>query len=156
MTPRGTSGMVRGMERPPVIRGLAEIVLVVADVERAARFYRDVIGLVPETEPTEHWAWFWAGEIGSPQRLAVHRGPLLFEEHSPHASGSRWAAGSRWGPIHFALRIDRQDLERAADRARHAGLAVHGPTRLEWMRATSYYCYDPDGNLVEWWSPDPT
>ena len=149
MPPYRTSGIVRGMERPPVIRGLAELVLVVADVARAARFYRDIIGLVPETEPTDEWAWFWAGEVGAPQRLAVHRGPLLFEEHSPHP------AGSRWGPIHFALRIDRQDLEPAAERARRTGLAVYGPTRLDWMRATSYYCFDPDGNLVEWWSPDP-
>ena len=31
--------------------GLAELVLIVQDVPSAARFYRDVVGLVPETEP---------------------------------------------------------------------------------------------------------
>jgi catechol-2,3-dioxygenase len=144
------SDIVRSMPSPPAVRGFSEIVLVVADVARSSQFYREIIGLIPETEPTEEWAWFWAGEVGTPQRLGVHRGSLLFEEHSPHP------AGARWGPIHFAFRIDRHDLESAADRARRAGIAVYGPTRFEWMRATSYYCYDPDGNLVEWWSPDPT
>ena len=34
---------------------LAEIVLIVEDVERSARFYRDVVGLVPENEPDDGW-----------------------------------------------------------------------------------------------------
>ncbi len=42
-------------------RGISETVLVVQDVEASARFYRDVVGLVPRTEPEEGWAWFWAG-----------------------------------------------------------------------------------------------
>jgi catechol 2,3-dioxygenase-like lactoylglutathione lyase family enzyme len=32
---------------------------------------------------------------------------------------------------------------------------VYGPTEFEWMKARSYYFYDPDGNLLEFWSPDP-
>jgi catechol-2,3-dioxygenase len=31
---------------------------------------------------------------------------------------------------------------------------VYGPVRLDWMSADSYYFYDPDGNLLEWWSRD--
>lgn len=131
-------------------RGLSEIVLVVQDVRAAAKFYREVIGLVPETDPTDEWAWFWAGAPGEPQRLALHKGSLLFEEHSPRPPGQRW------GPVHFALQVDRAHLEAAAARARESGVPVYGPTRFDWMKATSYYCYDLDGNLVEWWSPDPT
>ena len=33
--------------------GLAEIVLIVNDVRAAARFYRDVVGLVPESDALE-------------------------------------------------------------------------------------------------------
>jgi catechol 2,3-dioxygenase-like lactoylglutathione lyase family enzyme len=36
---------------------LAEIVLIVEDVERSARVYRDVVGLVPENEPDDGAAW---------------------------------------------------------------------------------------------------
>lgn len=132
---------------PPA--GLAELVLIVQDVHAAARFYRDVVGLLPNTDPTDEWAWFWAGDPVTQQRLAVHKGSLLFEEHSPHP------AGERWGPVHFALRVPRESLEAEVARVRSHGITVHGPTRLGWMKAVSYYFFDPDGNLVEFWSPDP-
>lgn len=32
---------------------------------------------------------------------------------------------------------------------------VFGPVYFDWMEALSYYFYDPDGNLLEFWSPDP-
>ncbi|MBC8101492.1 MAG: VOC family protein [Cytophagales bacterium] len=131
-------------------RGFAEIVLIVAEVSRSATFYRDVVGLIPETEVSPEWAWFWAGEPGISQRLALHRGPLLFEEHSPLPLGT-----PRFGPIHFAFAVESTELEAAAAKVRCAGVTVYGPTRLEWMRAVSYYFYDPDGNLLEWWSRDP-
>jgi catechol 2,3-dioxygenase-like lactoylglutathione lyase family enzyme len=130
-------------------RGLAELVLVVDDVPAAARFYRDVVGLTPESEVSDDWAWFWAGEEGTPQRVALHRGPLLFEEKSPLPEGERF------GRVHFAFEVARADLDAAVDRVRTAGVELHGPVELEWMKALSYYFYDPDGNLLEFWSPDP-
>lgn len=129
--------------------GLSELVLVVKDVAVAARFYREVVGLVPEREATGEWAWFWAGRPGRRQRLGITRGPLMFEESSPRPPGLRF------GPAHFAFEVERADLKKEAARVAAFGAAVMGPARLEWMRAESYYFYDPDGNLVEFWSPDP-
>ena len=103
----------------------------------------------PRTEADDDWAWFWAGEPGRAQSVALHKGPLLFEEHSP------LQPGERFGRVHFAFDVAREELESAVDRVRHAGVEVYGPTDFEWMRARSYYFYDPDGNLVEFWSPDP-
>lgn len=128
--------------------GLAEIVLIVADVPGSARFYEDVVGLKPEGEASDEWAWFWAGEEGAQQRVALHRGPLLFEEHSP------FPEGQRFGRVHFAFEVAREDLDVAVDRVRSAGVEVHGPVELEWMSAESYYFYDLDGNLLEFWSPN--
>ena len=130
-------------------KGLAEIVLVVDDVERSAHFYAEVVGLTPETPARDGWAWFWAGEPGRMQRLALRKGPLLFEEHSPHPPGARF------GHVHYAFVVDSGDLEAAVAHVRASGVEVYGPTRFEWMKAVSYYFYDPDGNLLEWWSPDP-
>lgn len=128
--------------------GFAELVLVVEDVQRAARFYQNALGLVPERPADESWAWFWVGEPGVEQRLALHKGPLLFEEHSPRPPGDRW------GPVHFALRVERNALAAALARAERHECQVYGPVHFDWMGATSHYLYDPDGNLVEFWSPD--
>ena len=128
--------------------GLSEIVLIVSDVPRAARVYREVVGLQPETEPEDDWAWFWAGEPGQSQRVALHNGALLFEEHSPLPEGERW------GQVHYAFCVPRDRLTSAVDHLHREGVEVYGPVRFEWMGADSYYFYDPDGNLLEFWSPD--
>lgn len=130
-------------------RGISEIVLVVADVPRSAEFYRDVVGLTPFTPADDDWAWFWTGAPEESARLALHRGRLLFEEHSPLPEGQRF------GRVHYAFEVERSDLERAVAHVRERDVEVYGPTRFDWMRAESYYFYDPDGNLLEWFSPDP-
>jgi len=128
-------------------RGFAELVLIVQDVPAAAGFYRDVVGLAPEHETSDEWAWFWAGEPGTPQRIALHRGSLLFEEHSP------FPEGERFGRVHFAFDVAREDLDESVERVRRAGVEVYGPVDFDWRQARSYYFYDLDGNLLEFWSP---
>ena len=130
-------------------RGFAELVLIVEDVPKAARFYEDVVGLTVDDVTGDEWAWFWAGKVGDPQRIALHRGSLLFEEHSPLPEGERF------GRVHFAFEVAREELDEAVERVRNAGVEVYGPVVFDWMQASSYYFYDPDANLLEFWSPDP-
>ncbi len=127
---------------------MTELVLVVADVHRAGAFYKDAFGLTYEREPSDGWAWLWTGEPGASARLGLSEGPLLFEEDSPMPEGKRW------GPVHFAVRVERSEIESRLARVRAAGVDVLGPTYFEWMRAESWYMYDPDGNLAEFWVPD--
>jgi catechol 2,3-dioxygenase-like lactoylglutathione lyase family enzyme len=129
--------------------GISEIVLIVDDVARSAEFYEDVVGLEPVSRTGDEWAWFDAGASNGRQRIAVHKGSLLHEEHSPHPEGHRF------GTVHFAFEVPRERFEEAVTNVRSKGVAVYGPTELEWMDATSYYFYDPDGNLLEFWSPRP-
>ena len=126
------------------VRGLSELVLVVDDVPRAAAFYRDAVGLTLEKEPDDDWAWFLLSE-DPVQRLALARGPLLFEEKSPRSPA--------FGGVHFALRVERAELDPALERLRAHGVEILGPTRFEWMNAESHYFYDPAGNLAEFWTP---
>ncbi|MCA9278279.1 MAG: VOC family protein [Phycisphaeraceae bacterium] len=128
---------------------LSELVLIARDVRASCEFYRDIVGLQLEREPTDDWAWFVIGNADPPQRLALSRGPLLFEEHS------RLPEGERFGPVHFAFRVDRSTLETRVQRLLDSSVKVFGPQRLEWMRATSYYFYDPDQNQVEFTAVDP-
>jgi catechol 2,3-dioxygenase-like lactoylglutathione lyase family enzyme len=130
-------------------RGLSELVLIVEDVPKASRFYQDVVGLELEQETGDEWAWFWAGRVGDPQRIALHRGTLLFEEHSP------FPEGHRFGTVHFAFDVAPEDLDASVERVRAAGVEVYGPVEFDWMNARSYYFYDLDGNLLEFWSPNP-
>jgi catechol 2,3-dioxygenase-like lactoylglutathione lyase family enzyme len=130
-------------------RGLSELVLIVEDVPKASRFYQEVVGLEPEHETGDEWAWFFAGSADRKQRIALHRGSLLFEEHSP------FPEGHRFGTVHFAFDVARTELDAAVERVRTAGIEVYGPVELDWMNALSYYFYDPDGNLLEFWSPEP-
>ncbi len=130
-------------------RGLAELVLIVEVVPAAARFYEQVVGLTPDQAATDEWAWFWAGNVGDAQRVALHRGPLLFEEHSPLPESDRF------GRVHFAFDVARNDLDAEVERVRDAGVEVYGPVDFDWMSARSYYFYDLDGNLLEFWSPNP-
>ena len=129
-------------------RGFSEIVLIVEDVPKASRFYQDVVGLELEHETDDTWAWFFAGSRDPRQRLALHRGPLMFEEHSPYPEGERF------GRVHFAFEVARDELDAAVERVRAADVEVWGPVELDWMNARSYYFYDPDGNLLEFWSPN--
>ena len=129
--------------------GLAEIVLIVKDVRAAARFYRDIVGLMPESEADDSWAWFWAGQPGQPRRVALHKGTLLFEDQSP------LPIGERWGQVHYAFHVPRERLATAVEHVRSQDVEVYGPVHFDWMKASSYYFYDPDGNLLEFWSPDP-
>ncbi|MEM7228074.1 MAG: VOC family protein [Planctomycetota bacterium] len=129
------------------ISGLTELVLVVRDVRAATHFYEHIVGLTLERPADDEWAWFWSGEPGASARLALSRGPLLFEEHSPHP------AGARFGCAHFAFNVAREDIDARLATVRANDIEIFGPTSFDWMNADSWYFYDPDGNLVEFWVP---
>jgi catechol-2,3-dioxygenase len=100
------------------------------------------------SEADEEWAWFWACEPEHDQRLALHKGTLLFEELS------RFPEGQRFGTIHDALHVPAQRLQQPVEQVKSKGVAVYGPTDFTWRSARSSYFYDPDGNLLECWSPE--
>jgi catechol 2,3-dioxygenase-like lactoylglutathione lyase family enzyme len=129
-------------------RGFAELVLIVEDVPKAADFYEHVVGLELEHRTGDEWAWFWAGKPGKAQRLALHKGSLLFEEQSPYPEGERF------GRVHYAFDVAPEDLEPSVERVRTAGVEVYGPVEFDApFNAQAYYFYDPDGNLLEFFSP---
>ena len=129
--------------------GLSEIVLIVDDVKASARFYQDVVGLTPEIEADDEWAWFWAGPVGQAQKVGLRKGSLLLKG-LPALPG-----GERWGQVHYAFNVPRAQLEEAVQHVRRQNVEVYGPVYWEWMKAEAYYFYDLDGNLLEFWSPTP-
>jgi len=45
------------------------------------------------------------------------------------------------------------DAFKFVDFLKEAGVEVYGPVDFKWIKAKAYYFYDPDGNLIEYWSP---
>ena len=129
------------------VKGFSEIVLIVKDIPISKKFYEDVVDLTVESYDKD-WVWYYVGDKNGNQRLAIHKGELLFEEKSPLPERKRW------GQIHFAFEVARINLEQAIEKVKSTGVEIYGPVDFKWMNAKSYYFYDPDGNLIEYWSPD--
>jgi predicted enzyme related to lactoylglutathione lyase len=127
------------MADPPAVTGISELVLEVADLEAARRFYRDLLGF-EETlyaEGREGRYWYLVGESA---RLG------LWTEQVGLAGGRGGAH------VHFAFHVADGEIDRLNERITGAGGAVEGPIQLGPGRAI--YITDPDGNVVEFWSQD--
>ena len=118
------------------ITSVHHVAVCVTDLERAKRFYEDVLGLQPIDRPTLSVEGAWYG---------LDNGQLHLIVHPP----TRTLRGTREIDIadgHFALRIT--DFEGAA-----AHLRAHGVELIERpQNATAWkqlYFTDPDGNVVE-------
>ena len=124
------------------VTGVSELVLEVADLAAAERFYTGVLGLpVIERWPEREAVWLLAGER---TRIGLWR---------PQVG----VAGGRGGVhVHFALHIPEPDFDAAVASIRVAGLEPQLQERRRFGRARSRSAYidDPDGNCVELWTQD--
>ncbi len=117
------------------IHSLLHATFLVRDAERSLRFYRDLLGLVPDSErPDLGYPGFWFD-------LADGRQLHVMELPSPDPAEGRPAHGGR--DRHVALAVD--DLDALAARLEEAGVAT---TRSRSGRA-ALFCRDPDGNALE-------
>ena len=117
--------------------GLSELILRVRDVARSAAFYRDVVGLALESEPSASWAWLWTGAPGERPRLGLTSKPLSY------------GAAHCGGPAHFAIAVAREAIPGEKARIESLGVAVEGPVTFEAWNADSIYFSDPDDHRVE-------
>jgi catechol-2,3-dioxygenase len=108
-------------------------VLEVADLDAAARFYGEVIGLPPVRRSADR-AWFLVGERS---RIGLW---------TPQVG----IAGGQGGVhVHYAMHIGADDYEAAVARLREHGLDVH---EEDFEDTRAVYVTDPDGNVVELWT----
>jgi catechol-2,3-dioxygenase len=142
------------------VKELGHLVLYVRNLERSARFYRDVLGwrqIVPA--PGKDMP-FPAVAFAAPGGRTHHE--LLLIEVGEHAAPV--PAGRRVGLYHFGLKVGDSDDEL---REAYAGLRDNGVTIVGASDHTvthSLYIEDPDGNEIELyvdvpgvdWVNDPT
>src|SRR5438552_2088294 len=102
--------------------------LIITDVERSRRFYREVFGLKEIHKPlTFDFVVLWF-QLGNTQ---LH---LLLKEKADTLS-----------PRHFALRVD--DCQAARSYFRQLGIPTHETTPIPG--ADRFFIADPDGNRIE-------
>jgi catechol-2,3-dioxygenase len=112
------------------IRGVYEVAIRVKDLTKAEPFYREVLNLeVGIRDEKRNWLFLRAGGDA---------GMIVLQEDK-----------GEWPLQHFAFTIDEVDINRAAAMLRDRGVEVKGPVFHQWMRATSLYFEDPDGNALE-------
>ena len=122
------------------IRGVAEIVLAVHDLEQALGFYQGVLGLermaaAPEVKPA--FLRVAPGQAGIPQMVVL--APL--SPGTPEFSGPRTLH-------HLALELEPADFDRERERLHGLGFAIRDG-RHPVLPSRTMYIDDPEGNEVE-------
>jgi catechol 2,3-dioxygenase-like lactoylglutathione lyase family enzyme len=122
------------------VTGVNELVLEVSDLERAERFYADVLGLpVVERWQDREAVWVMAGDR---TRIGLW---------TPQVG----LAGGRGGVhVHFAMHVPPERYDRAVGALRERGQDVEEHAFPSYEDSRAAYVTDPDGNVVELWTYD--
>jgi catechol 2,3-dioxygenase-like lactoylglutathione lyase family enzyme len=115
----------------PLVSRINVVYLYVRDVERSARFYRDLLGI-----PLEGDAGWMEARFGDGTRFALH---------ALHEGAREPAAGT----VHVNFEV--ADLDEALSRLRAEGVESSGPVREEWGAAAEVV--DPDGYRLYLFEP---
>jgi catechol 2,3-dioxygenase-like lactoylglutathione lyase family enzyme len=122
------------------------IVLNVSDVERAVRFYAQVLGL-----PTERLEAYREGKVPFPSvRVGADTVIDFFAVSGQGSAESGPAKHPNLG--HFCLALEKADWDSLRGRLEASGVAIHiGPIKRWGARGngTSIYFRDPEGNEIE-------
>jgi catechol 2,3-dioxygenase-like lactoylglutathione lyase family enzyme len=113
---------------PFAITKLDHVSVLITDLERCRRFYRDIVGLKPIHKPRTfdfEVLWFDLGD--------QHLHCLLKDK--PDTKSAR----------HFALRVD--DVGKAREYFKGLGMEVMETTEIPG--ADRFFIHDPDGNRIE-------
>lgn len=125
----------------PVVQAIVETAIYVDDLERAAAFYRDVLGLVASPGANERHVFFPVGD----------RMLLLFNPRET-LRGETLPSHGTTGAGHFALGIRLEDLDAWRVQLAKHGIAIE--QEIDWPRGgRSLYFRDPAGNSVELITP---
>ena len=115
----------------PLVSGLSVVYLYVKDMERATRFYRDVLGLTLEGD--DHW------------RETTFRENVRFALHAWHEGAPEVSSGS------IAVDFEVADIDEAAQQLRDAGVEVGEIHREPYGSFVSFV--DSEGYRLQLFQP---
>jgi catechol 2,3-dioxygenase-like lactoylglutathione lyase family enzyme len=130
----------------PQLDAVLETALYVDDLDRATRFYSDVLELKPLYQDSRLTAFSVGGRN---VLLLFPRGGSLETVHMP---GGTIPPHDGSGPLHVAFAIAKDELPKWEKRLDAYNIPIEG--RTTWKRGgESIYFRDPDGHLLELATP---
>lgn len=122
------------MQKPKPTSGLHHVALFVKNFEGCVHFYTELLGMKIEWHPDADNIYLTSGS----DNLALHRASANFQPVAPQ----------RLDHIGFILpEIDQVDVWH--DFLKHHNVTIKALPRTHRDGARSFYCVDPDGNMVQ-------
>lgn len=122
------------MQRPPKHGGMRHIALFVENFDETLRFYNDWLGMEIEWQPDEDNIYLCSGA----DNLAIHR----------YSGRERPTSVQRLDHLGFILR-QAEDVDAWYEFLKDKGVDIKAEPKTHRDGARSFYCLDPDGNLVQ-------
>jgi catechol 2,3-dioxygenase-like lactoylglutathione lyase family enzyme len=136
-----------------MLKAVDHVTIPVADLDRAQRFYCDVLGAtLLERFDAALFLHHRQGReaelqgLNSPLHLSLHMGSGPRIDLFLQSGGQPATAVAN---PHVAFEVDGADLDAARHHLEVSGVAVDGPTRLGPPGQASIYFFDPFGNKLE-------
>ena len=121
------------MKRPNPTAGMRHVALYVKDLEACEKFYVDLMGMQVEWRPDPDNVYLTSGN----DNLALHRAPKNDEVKFQKLD-------------HIGFIIDKiEDVDDWFNFLLANGVKIRNEPRTHRDGARSFYCYDPDGIVVQ-------
>ncbi|BAZ95288.1 ring-cleaving dioxygenase [Thiohalobacter sp. COW1] len=120
-------------QRPPATLGLRHVALYANDLDASLHFYRDLLGMELEWQPDADNVYL---SSAGQDNLALHR------------EAGKGGGETRLDHIGFILRR-AQDVDAWHDFLVANGVVIKAAPRTHRDGARSFYCADPEGNIVQ-------
>jgi len=123
------------MKRPDLGFGMRHVALFVRDLAACESFYTDLLGMTIEWRP-------------DPQNVYLTSGGDNLALHQADAGQTRDEVGQRLDHIGFFVE-NAETVDQWFDWLRQHDVRMRTAPRTHRDGARSFYCYDPDGTLVQ-------
>lgn len=126
-------------------KGLYHIGIAVNDVDRAVKFYTEVLGMtIAKLNRDDMGDHLNRADLRSGNDMVV-----LFQRPQPVEKD----ALKEDGATHQAFIVDEADFELAAEKMKDLGVKIHEVPTMERPTGRGFYFFDPDGNLLQLYAP---
>ncbi|MGH7832272.1 MAG: VOC family protein [Candidatus Binatia bacterium] len=126
-------------------KGLYHIGIAVNDVERAVKFYTEILGMkIAKLNRDDMGDHLNRADLRSGDSMIV-----LFQRPKPIEKD----ALKEDGASHHAFIVDNDDFELAVKKMKDLGVRIHEVPTVERPTGRGFYFFDPEGNLLQLYAP---